>query len=226
MKMMRICKTCGVEKQLHDFPVHHRENNGVIFYRHKCKSCKGVECKERYQRSDRCRKAREKKVLREQKYKGLMRVCNKCGLEKEASGFPEHKKRHAICLDCRAERQREWNCGHKREKKKIARKYVQGNRFAIALKSSQAQAKRGEYLPCNSTPGEISAAFTGRCHVCGVPEAECVRRLSMDHCHETGEFRGWLCDNCNRALGHMRDSPNLILSLLQYTEQSQGASVL
>lgn len=28
-----------------------------------------------------------------------------------------------------------------------------------------------------------------------------------DHDHQTGVFRGWLCDPCNRGLGFLRENP-------------------
>ena len=28
----------------------------------------------------------------------------------------------------------------------------------------------------------------------------------IDHDHDTGEFRGWLCNNCNTGLGAMGDT--------------------
>ena len=28
----------------------------------------------------------------------------------------------------------------------------------------------------------------------------------LDHCHETGEFRGWLCKKCNTGLGNLGDN--------------------
>lgn len=31
-------------------------------------------------------------------------------------------------------------------------------------------------------------------------------KVHLDHCHETGKFRGWLCNRCNLALGHLGDS--------------------
>lgn len=69
-------------------------------------------------------------------------------------------------------------------------------RFRRSLLNSKRAARIGGYAPCTATTKEIEAAFTGYCQHCGKKEGK--RRLHMDHNHETGEFRGWLCANCNR----------------------------
>ena len=89
--------------------------------------------------------------------------------------------------------------------------------------SAQKGAKLRDYAPCNATIEELATSFTGKCHSCGVPEAECSKRLSMDHCHETGAFRGWLCGNCNFALGQLKSSFDRTMALAKYIER---ASVL
>jgi hypothetical protein len=38
----------------------------------------------------------------------------------------------------------------------------------------------------------------------------------LDHDHETGRFRGWLCDHCNRALGHLGDNLPGVDRMMQY----------
>ena len=38
----------------------------------------------------------------------------------------------------------------------------------------------------------------------------------FDHNHETGSFRGWLCNECNSALGLFKDSPDIVLRALKY----------
>lgn len=43
--------------------------------------------------------------------------------------------------------------------------------------------------------------------------------LVWDHCHETGLFRGWLCDQCNKGLGHFEDRPERILGIAQYAQK-------
>lgn len=56
------------------------------------------------------------------------------------------------------------------------------------------------------------------CEVCGNPPGK--HALSLDHCHLTKKFRGWLCSNCNRALGHAQDCPKILRALADYLERA------
>lgn len=44
-------------------------------------------------------------------------------------------------------------------------------------------------------------------------------RLSVDHCHKTGNVRGLLCNNCNRAVGLLQDDPDLIAKAAIYVRE-------
>lgn len=50
------------------------------------------------------------------------------------------------------------------------------------------------------------------CHNCGRTD----RRLLFDHDHETLRHRGWLCDNCNRALGMLGDTIEALERMIRY----------
>lgn len=54
------------------------------------------------------------------------------------------------------------------------------------------------------------------CEVCNQPGKIC-----FDHCHNENKFRGWICDSCNRALGHAKDNPEILRSLALYLEKSK-----
>lgn len=63
----------------------------------------------------------------------------------------------------------------------------------------------------------------GVCAICKQPPKE-NKRLDVDHCHTTKKLRGLLCNNCNRGLGHFKDSQELLLKAKIYLinhEQSQ-----
>jgi hypothetical protein len=40
--------------------------------------------------------------------------------------------------------------------------------------------------------------------------------LHLDHDHETGEFRGWLCWHCNTGIGKLGDTPDGLRNALDY----------
>jgi hypothetical protein len=52
------------------------------------------------------------------------------------------------------------------------------------------------------------------CEICN----ENKFRIVFDHCHELGHFRGWICDRCNRVLGIVKDSVELLGKLSTYLE--------
>jgi hypothetical protein len=67
---------------------------------------------------------------------------------------------------------------------------------------------------------EMFLAQTGVCAICGRAETATfkgsVRPLAVDHDHVTNARRKLLCANCNRALGLMRDDPQLLIAAAEY----------
>lgn len=62
----------------------------------------------------------------------------------------------------------------------------------------------------------------GGCAACGATTCSDKRRsrLSVDHDHVTGRVRGLLCNDCNRALGLLKDSPDVVKRLLAHVSGS------
>jgi hypothetical protein len=93
-----------------------------------------------------------------------------------------------ICLDC-----------------EVARMRVESMRRNYGLSPA-------DYNAMLSTQG-------GVCAICGGPPSgrgATHQRYFVDHDHSTGAVRGLLCHHCNAALGHLRDSPELLEVAAEY----------
>lgn len=86
------------------------------------------------------------------------------------------------------------------------------------------------YASYNLTDEQIVRRDTGSCDICGKTE---TRRLAVDHDHtccpskmfSCGKcVRGFLCTNCNQALGQFRDSTDLLRKAAMYLEDFKGVT--
>lgn len=61
------------------------------------------------------------------------------------------------------------------------------------------------------------------CKICKIELVFSTRssnRAVLDHCHATGKIRGVLCNSCNRALGLLKESKDVLKSALSYLGDS------
>jgi hypothetical protein len=59
------------------------------------------------------------------------------------------------------------------------------------------------------------------CELCGSLDKPIV----YGHDHETGNFRGWICTMCNKALGCIKDDRRTLLNMLRYLNRhDRGAA--
>lgn len=93
-------------------------------------------------------------------------------------------------------------------------------RQLAALNAVQRQRRQKE-IP--QTSEQIAAAYTGRCEICGRDGVDCKQgRLNIDHNHDTGDFRGWLCGKCNSAIGYLSDNPVFLRKAAAYLEKTHA----
>lgn len=74
--------------------------------------------------------------------------------------------------------------------------------------------------------GEYAAMFveqSGVCAICGRAETaqlgSTVKRLAVDHSHDTGEPRALLCHICNSIIGYAQDDVALLRAAIEYLEK-------
>lgn len=135
-------------------------------------------------------------------------------------------------------RQREWRTRNAEACKKKAREYYQKNKTQKTaymrkwraenldrIKDKELEKSRRYRERNRETVRSRQWAFRGQppptrprpeiCELCGgPPNGRGV--LHLDHCHETGRFRGWLCSWCNTGLGKFGDNEKGLMKALSY----------
>ena len=146
-----------------------------------------------------------------------MKVCSHCRQEKPLSEYYITKKKlksgkikehpRYICKACdrKAKRARD-----KRTPEARAEKHLQ-NKYGISL-DDKRQMIINQGCKCKICPRSLSKDDLSKSHV--------------DHCHKTGYIRGILCNNCNRGIGHLQHDTQILVSAIQYLEQSEQQVLL
>lgn len=139
-------------------------------------------------------------------------VCNgKCA---ECSRQLSKKNRNKNLEKCKINI-RKWQLENKKYISEFGKEYRKNlsldKRCEIAFRNFVYQN-----CPCTTNIQKVIGCFTGKCFICFIPEIECNRKLSIDHCHKTGKFRGWLCDNCNTGLARFKDNPISLQKAINY----------
>lgn len=130
-----------------------------------------------------------------------VKTCRDCGVSKTTAAFDRNGTAtrdglHPYCKDCRAVRRRDH--------------YV---RDAEGIKARQiVNARKYRYGLTDKQYRDLLDAQDGRCAICG----DVMAPPHVDHCHTSGTVRGLLCNNCNKALGHLKDDPTRLLAAADY----------
>ena len=83
------------------------------------------------------------------------------------------------------------------------------------------EAKRNNYIKCKYgiTALEYEAKLVAQDYLCAICKVKLLSHGSgthLDHCHKTGKLRAMLCTNCNRGLGHFKDSILFLQNAIDY----------
>ena len=116
---------------------------------------------------------------------------------KDLSNIPSGNRECSVCFEEKPNTQFQWY--KSRFTKDGYRLRVNTNCDTCSKRiAKELGALRKELIRTHPQP-----AFGEPCDLCGKPVD---RNWQLDHCHETGEFRGWLCKGCNTGLGGIGDN--------------------
>ena len=141
-----------------------------------------------------------------------VKTCSRCKQEKPLSSYSTNGKsaatglpvRRPSCYECAREVNKKW----RDENPVRVRDLTLNKLYGITVE---------QY-------GIMLVAQGSVCAICRQPEPAIdhrtgdVRRLSVDHCHDTGAVRGLLCTLCNQGIGQFKNDPELLRSAIRYLQ--------
>lgn len=148
-----------------------------------------------------------------------IRICSKCkkGLPLTFDYFYRSKREKDgfiySCKKCESKRCKEYK---KTEQAKITRRKWEKEYRQSSHGCKMKQKGRLKYN-YDITLEQYDAMFEaqdGNCIICGLPQL--MKRLAVDHNHQTGEIRGLLCTNCNLLLGRIENNLGLVNKIMEY----------
>lgn len=167
---------------------------------------------------------------------GETKVCTTCGIEYPATleyfYKGEHNKfgLHPKCKKCTREydnsekrkaAKREWVSRNLEKRREVSRKSKQIPK--AKAKQRLAEVLRSYGLTEDDLVSRLDSQ-KGCCEICGdslvYPDSK--RFYTVDHNHTTGEVRGLLCNECNLAIGNLKEDKNIFLSAIKYLEKYNG----
>ena len=138
----------------------------------------------------------------------MTKVCTMCGIPKSLDDFRSRggSQKHLLksrCNTCLYLEHRKW-CEDNPER-------VQDYRDKDSWTLTKRCSRRG------ITPEQLVDCYERQERCCAICKDEIsLIDSAIDHNHDTEEFRGVLCRQCNRALGMFRDSTKILLSAVDY----------
>lgn len=87
-------------------------------------------------------------------------------------------------------------------------KTIEGKRYPAKYRSECKMCRRKGGKACASAASKLMKKYKMKRPPIGTPCQNCRKRdemLVFDHCHKTDAFRGWLCYQCNSAIGNLGD---------------------
>ena len=153
--------------------------------------------------------------------------CNKCGKELPLSDFYFHHKRNTQyneCKSCWSKGTKNWRQKNKRKCAEFTKKYRQKLKEKMSEKEwSDFHREINLMSKFNISPEEYNIIFEeqyGLCAICGKKETATrlgkIKKLAIDHDHETGQIRGLLCQRCNMAIGLFDEDTNKLKNAIKY----------
>ena len=151
-------------------------------------------------------------------------------------GHPgDRYKSNRWCVECAELYKQEWRARNPEQNKAAQRRLYarngQGKLYARAHRRQNIEAARTANRRWYHNNKDKARANNRKTY--GLPEptrpapelCECCggvndTAMNIDHCHDTGAFRGWLWRRCNLGIGHLGDNIAGVLLAVEYLRRT------
>lgn len=131
----------------------------------------------------------------------MTKRCSRCKRDLPVEAFyvspSQHSGYSGLCKECAREYQRNYSP----EKKAKFRATRAAKQYGITVE---------EFLV-------LQESAQDGCLLCRRSEV----RMTVDHCHESDQVRGYICAGCNLGLGYFQDDPEALRRAAAYIEASR-----
>jgi hypothetical protein len=158
--------------------------------------------------------------------------CVECGNLLTANNWqPSKKERNSKrCSSCCNARSAKWKESNPEKVKEYKNKWSIKNKDKIKIYKTKVTTENKRKHSIKTYYGvsweeylNIYQKSDGKCSICATPlsvhKEQNKETACVDHCHTTGKIRGILCRTCNRGIGYLRDSPELLKIAAGYLEK-------
>lgn len=131
-------------------------------------------------------------------------------------GTPEHSRMNYVCTKLKISRKE--YCENINDKR-----FQNKEKKFPHLKTNSIDYKRETSLRYNynitlEDYNKMFQAQNGCCKICKRHQSKLVKRLCVDHNHETGEVRALLCHQCNTGIGNFLESTQIMREGADYLD--------
>lgn len=162
-----------------------------------------------------------------------MKTCSRCEATLPVTEFFKNcRARDGLqprCKKCHYVYAKRWDDAHRERRKEIWRRSyvkrrVKHRETTLKWRAANVERirswRRKRLLATYGLTAEIFGAMLAQqrnlCAICRKP----MPRVNVDHCHDTNEVRGLLCDPCNKGIGQFRDDPHRLRAAADYVERA------
>lgn len=138
--------------------------------------------------------------------------CGNCRKVKDVTEFFKNAAAfsglQSRCKDCLRIHQREWRAKNRDRSRYYSMRFRLRTKYGVTYEFYE----------------ELLEKQNHRCAICGQSETRKSNGvpilMAVDHDHDTGKIRGVLCNNCNRALGLLKDDTDVLRKAIEYLENA------